>query len=145
MEPPCLQGRAVAALKGVCKVASPATQPEQLTDDMSYYRPSEKRTAQLSARVTPTVKRGLLDLARLWTAMEKRDLRAKLRGTKTPDEINEAVEAVTVTEADVANRLLDEAIPGAFAEALGFEPSTDAEWLEVEKKLEKGLDPSRKK
>jgi hypothetical protein len=98
--------------------------------DMGYYSPQEQRTAQLNARIPKSVQEGLKDLARLWTHIER------VR-TNDPE--------VEVTVTDVANRLLQVGLDGAWGE-IGMQPKTESEWAEVLKRAEKAFtDAARKK
>ena len=92
-------------------------------DDMGYWQPQERRTKDLSARVTKTVYDGVKDVARLWTAVER---------------IRSGDEDIEVSGADVVNRLLAVGIEGAFAE-FGAHPKTEAEWTQLEAVIRKRI------
>lgn len=79
---------------------------------LGYFEPQEKRSAQLNVRVPKSVQDSLRDLARLWTEMEK---------ARTEEEDSE------VTISDVAVRLLQVGLDGAWAEA-GGRPETEVQW-----------------
>lgn len=83
---------------------------------VSYYKPPQRRPAQLNARVTQDIKSGLADLARAWTVKNKARY-----GEDAPD----------VSEADVVNMLLENALEGAWIE-LGMQPATPEQWTELE-------------
>ena len=66
-------------------------------DDMGYWQPQERRTKDLSARVTKTVYDGVKDVARLWTTVERirsrfGEVRTKLY-QRLPAELNSGLEA----------------------------------------------------
>ena len=82
-----------------------------------YYKPPQRRTAQLNARVTPDIKAGIADLMKAWDMKNKRRY-----GKKTP----------AMSEADAINDLLMTAIEGAWAE-FGFHPTTEDQWAELER------------
>jgi hypothetical protein len=90
---------------------------------MGYFRSHERRTRQLRVRTTPSIETGLERLADVWTHVER---------ARTGD-----LELV-VTTSDVANRLLELGIEGAWAE-IGHEPKSEVEVEEVKRRAEKAL------
>lgn len=91
--------------------------------NMGYWEPQERRTKDLSARVTKTVYDGVKDVARLWTMIER------LRAGDTD---------IEVSGADVVNRLLKVGIEGAFAE-FGKHPKTEEDWSQLESVIRKRI------
>ena len=89
--------------------------PSPEKSPVPYYKPSQRRSAQLNARVTQDIKAGLADLMRAWT--EKNRARY---GEGAPE----------VSEADVVNDLLTSALDGAWAE-LGMHPTNEEEWQKL--------------
>lgn len=94
-------------------------------NDMSkYWEPKERRTKDLSARVTKTVYDGVKAVARLWTTVERH---------RTGDT------EYVVSAGDVVNRLLGVGIEGAFAEFGGQVPKTEEEWQKIEATVRKRI------
>ena len=89
-----------------------------------YWEPQERRTKDLSARVTKSVYDGVKAVARLWTAVER-------HRTGDADYV--------VSAGDVVNRLLKIGIEGAFAEFGGQVPKTEEEWKQLESVAKKRI------
>lgn len=94
-------------------------------NDMSqYWEPKERRTKDLSARVTKTVYDGVKAVAHLWTIVER-------HRTGDADHI--------VSAGDVVNRLLKIGVEGAFAEFGAQVPKTDDDWKQLESVIRKRI------
>jgi hypothetical protein len=81
---------------------------------MSYFAPRERRTAQMTFRLTPTLKARLEKLAGFWQALER---------------MHPGAEKAEVSPADVVIRLCEIGLDGAWGE-VGGEPRNDEEMAE---------------
>lgn len=99
--------------------------------DMPYYSPQERRTDQLNVRVTPTMKRSVEGLSRLWTHMEQEraKARARLEGKLDSKKLEE-IGTISVTTSDVVVRLLGLGLPGAWDE-FGAQPKNEDQWKQL--------------
>lgn len=101
------------------RLQQPETPPlPDETDEMGdpVYKPKdEKRTEQLNARITKTIKSGLSDLGRIWSKF---------------DQVEQGDDEIEWSEGDVVNRLLEHALAAAWTE-IGFRPKSKEEWDEV--------------
>jgi RES domain-containing protein len=91
---------------------------------MGYYEAQDRRTKQVTARVTKRVYDGVYALARLWTHMER---------------VRHEDKGIEVSAADVVNRLLDLSIDAAFAELGVARPESEDDWKRVLSVVEKKI------
>lgn len=101
--------------------------PKFFQSQMSYFAPKERRTAQMTFRLPPSLKARLEKLAKFWTHLER---------------VQSGVEDIEVSPADVVNRLCEVGLDGAWGE-VGGEPGTDKEWAELLARSEKLLRDSK--
>lgn len=98
--------------------AAPSDYDQSIREDMGYFSPTPRRTAQMSIRVPPSVKEALDDLARAWTILERIENGEDPRDKK----------AAEVTVADVVNRLLKIGVEGSWTELQVERPLSEEDW-----------------